>query len=165
MNVQSGDFSFDEFVPVEVMRLVVREDEGEQSLVFLRESHGETFFPLAIGFCEAAALERLLAEERGSAPTVRPLTHELLVRAIEGLRAHVERGIITRLQQETFFAQLVLRPPDASISDSPNKAPGERLEVYLDARPSDVICASLVARCPLYVHRALLERISGGDET
>ena len=137
----------DDLVPVSPIRVVIDESEDGQHLFFLREVHGDAVFPIAAGFCEVAALDRLLRERAGEAPSLRPLTHELLVEAIESLRGRVERAIITRLENETFFARIVVRREEADFE--------------LDARPSDAVCVALQAGAPLYVLRGLLDTISG----
>ncbi len=147
MSIKRERFSPDELVPVSIWRLVVSEEAGEQSVVILKEEHGETLLPIAVGFCEIAAIGQLVEEKMDGGVTLRPLTHELLVSTIESLRGRVERGIITRLDHNTFFACLSVR--------------SEAGELNLDARPSDVICVTLAAGCSLYVVRRLLEEISG----
>lgn len=147
MSIISDSFSMDDLVPVSVWRLVVSEEEGERSVVILKEEHGDALLPIAVGFCEVSAIGQLVDEKLDRGMTVRPLTHELLVNTIESLRGRVERGIITRLEQDTFYACLSVRSGAA--------------EVQLDARPSDVICATLAAGSSLYVLRQLLDAVSG----
>jgi bifunctional DNase/RNase len=137
----------DDLVPVAPIRVVIDESEDGQHLFFLRETNGDAVFPIAAGFCEAAALDRLLRECAGQAFPLRPLTHELLLNAIEALQGRVERAIITRLENETFFARIVVRREEADL--------------HLDARPSDAVCVALQAGAPLYVLRGLLDSISG----
>ena len=148
MPVKQEELQTDDLVPVSVWRLVVSEEGGEESLVILKEDHGEALLPIAIGFCEAAAIRQLVEEKLDRGMKLRPLTHELLVRAIESLRARVERGIITRLEHGTFYACLVLRSKE------------EEFEV--DARPSDVICSTLASGSLLYARRQLLEKVTDG---
>jgi bifunctional DNase/RNase len=137
----------DTLVPVHVCRTLIDAGEEGQHLFFLRETHGDVLFPIAAGFCEVAAIQQLLDERAGGALPPRPLTHELLVSAIESLRGRVERVIITRLEKMTFFASIVIRGGDR--------------EFLLDARPSDAVSVALAAGVPLYVTRDLLETISG----
>lgn len=146
MSFTGESFLADDLVPVSVWRLVVSEEGGEESVVILKEDHGETLLPIAVGFCEAAAIRQLVDEKLDRGMTLRPLTHELLVSTIEGLRARVERGIITRLDHGTFRACLAVQ--------------SEAGEFQLDARPSDVICSTLAAGCSLYVLRQLLDEVS-----
>ena len=146
--------------------MVLSEEHGESSVVVLREEHGERILPIAVGYCEAATIQRLLAERVDGRIALRPLTHELLIRAIGGLRGRIERGIITRLEQETFFAQLILRqdsPPGGTDEPPPSGRADDRSEIALDARPSDVICVCLAAGCRLYALRSLLEQVTDED--
>ncbi len=138
----AGALSPDDLVPVEVWRLAVSSREGEDSVVILKESHGESLLPIAVGYCEAMGIDRAVEGRTGRFP-LRPLTHELLVVLTGRLRARIERGIITRLDQGTFFAALVI-----------GHAGGEE---HVDARPSDVIAATLESGSVLYAARSLLE--------
>ena len=137
----------DTLVPVHVCRTLIDASEEGQQLFFLRETHGEAVFPIAAGLCEVAAIQQLIDERGGGDLPLRPLTHELLVSAIESLRGRVERVIITRLEKVTFFASIVIRGGDR--------------EFLLDARPSDAVSVALAAGVPIYVARDLLETISG----
>lgn len=148
MPANQEDLQVDDLVPVSVWRLAVSEEGGEESLVILKEEHGEALLPIALGFCEAASIRQLMQEKFDRGMTLRPLTHELLVSAIESLRARVERGIITRLEHGTFYACLTLR--------------GEGEEYQVDARPSDVICATLASGSSLYARRQLLDKVTDG---
>src|SRR5207249_2386694 len=64
---------------------LILEHKSQQNIVVLREVDGERILPIWIGPGEAQAIRRILAEE----PFPRPLTHDLLVLAIEGLKAKV----------------------------------------------------------------------------
>lgn len=89
--------------------------------------------PIWIGHPEATAI--LLALEGEEFP--RPLTHDLLNNVIDALGATVMRVAVTRLEEGTYYAEIVL---DA----------GAR-EVVLDARPSDSIALAVRCGCPIYV--------------
>src|SRR4029079_17215115 len=73
----------------------------------------------------------------------RPLTHDLVKRILDGTGAVLRRVRITALQEQTFFATLVL------------ESNGRDLEI--DSRPSDAIALALRAHCPILVSRALVE--------
>ena len=147
MSDEEQNFPVDDLVPVSVWRIVQSDVAGEKSVVILREDHGEGLLPIAVGSCEAAALEQLLDEKHSGKLAARPLTHELMGNASEALGGRLERGVLTRLVHETFFAQVVMRR-------------GEE-DLRLDARPSDVISLTLVAGSPLYVLRELLDAVCG----
>ena len=141
------EISLDDLVPMSVWRIAQMPAGGEKSVVILREEHGEGLLPIAIGLCEAAALEKLLEAKATGRLSVRPFTHELLTTVIERLDGNVERGIVTRLEHETFFACLVIRRGDE--------------EWRVDARPSDVVSAVLASGASLYASRGLIEQVSG----
>ncbi len=80
----------------------------------------------------------------------RPLTHDLFVLAMEAFGAKISRVIIIRMDQEIYYARLILEAENEIM---------ERKIVELDARPSD--CLALAVRCnaPVYVVRELWERL------
>lgn len=94
---------------------------------------GHRILPIWIGHMEATAI--LLALQGVEPP--RPLTHDLLKSAIEATGTDVERVEVTKLEEGTFYAALVLRR-------------GER-EVRVDARPSDSIALAVRCGCPILV--------------
>lgn len=89
--------------------------------------------PIWIGHPEATSI--LMALQGIETP--RPMTHDLLRDVIDALGYSVERVEITKLEEGTFFANLVLSSED--------------LEVAIDARPSDSIALSVRVGCPIYV--------------
>lgn len=102
-------------------------------------SEGRTVLPIWIGYNEASAI---LLELRDIEPP-RPLTHDLLEDVIGALGYLVQRVEITRLEEGTFFAALVLR--------------GEEHTIAVDARPSDSIALAVRAGCPIFVAEEVLE--------
>jgi bifunctional DNase/RNase len=89
--------------------------------------------PIWIGPAEATAI--LLAIQGVEPP--RPMTHDLMKAAIEAADFLVSRVEITRLEDGTFYAALVLR--------------GEEREIAIDARPSDSVALAVRFGCPIYV--------------
>ena len=118
---------------------LILEPKTQQNIVVLRETDGERILPIWIGPGEAQAIRRILSEE----PFPRPLTHDLLVLIVEGLRAKVTRVVIADLRENTFYAT-VLVERDADV-------------LSIDARPSDSIAVALRARAPIYVNEKLLQ--------
>lgn len=100
-------------------------------------------FPIVIGSTEAAATHRYLHEET----TPRPLTHDLLLSAIEVLGGRILRGVVTKLEDCVFYGKLVLRQG--------------RSEKELDCRPSDMIALCTKAGAPIFVHAAVIEWCAG----
>lgn len=127
-------------VEVKVERLTL--DRATQSpVVVLREENGERALPIWIGAGEASAIHMQMAH----LSVGRPLTHDLLVSAIRGLGAVLHRVVITRVEHNTYFAQLELRV--------------ENRDVNLDARPSDSIAVALRTGSPIFAEEELLDMV------
>ena len=114
----------------------------------LDEVPGEgRLLPIWIGHPEATAI--LLALEGVETP--RPMTHDLLGSIIETLDTYVERIEITRVDEGTFYAAIVLR--------------GEEMRRVVDARPSDSIALAIRAGAPIFVADEVLESAGVPDES
>ena len=79
----------------------------------------------------------------------RPLTHDLLVGAIEAMGGELQDIVITELREHTYYARLRIRHE------------GELVEV--DARPSDAIAVAVTCDPPLpiYVSEDVLHDVMG----
>jgi bifunctional DNase/RNase len=93
----------------------------------------DRLLPIWIGQSEATAI--LMALHGAEMP--RPMTHDLLANVVASLGFVVERVEVTRLDEGTYYAAIVLR--------------GEERTLVIDARPSDGIALSVRASCPLFV--------------
>ncbi|HKJ01284.1 MAG TPA: bifunctional nuclease family protein [Longimicrobiales bacterium] len=109
-------------------------------MVILQEVDGSRVLPIWIGPGEASAIAMHMAEMEFT----RPLTHDLLVSVLKGLGGSVQKVIITRVENSTYFAELIV------------KRNGEVLA--LDARPSDSIALALRVDAKIFAADALLER-------
>jgi bifunctional DNase/RNase len=118
---------------------LILEHKTQQNIVVLREVDGERILPIWIGPGEAQAIRRMLSEE----PFPRPLTHDLLVLVVEGLKAKVTRVVISDLRENTFYATVFVQR-DADI-------------LSIDARPSDSIAVALRSQAPIFVNEKLLQ--------
>ena len=127
-------------VKMELARVLIRETQ-DSHVVELREIEGHRVFPIVIGLYEAAAIERRVM---GQKPP-RPQTHDLLASVIESLGAHLDRILITDLQDGTFFAQLVL------VRDEH--------EIVIDSRPSDALALGAALDTPIFVAEKVLDDI------
>ena len=88
-------------------------------VVILQESDGERVLPIWIGPGEASAIAMELAGMKFS----RPLTHDLFTSVLRGLGSELQRVLITKVVENTYHAELILKRNGDMIS--------------LDARPSD----------------------------
>lgn len=117
-------------IEVQLTRIIISE-VNENQAVFLKEVDGTRQFPIMIGFFEATAIDRRVK----SIERPRPLTHDLLVGAVNQLGGTLDSVIINDLKQNTYFATLRI------------EANGEMHEI--DARPSDAIAVAMSCDPPL----------------
>ena len=129
-------------VEMEINKIRIDERRGEQIIV-LKERGGNRMLPIIIGISEVTAIKMKVS---GVTPP-RPLTHDLLQATIEQLGAKVEKIIISKLEFNTFFAQLVLRTKDGGTT-------------AVDARPSDSIALALRADAPIFVAPQVLDQVA-----
>lgn len=114
----------------------------------LEEEPGEgCLLPIWIGHPEATAI--LLALEGVETP--RPMTHDLMLSLLGSLETLVERVEITRVDEGTFYAAIILR--------------GEERSRAVDARPSDSIALAIRAGAPIYVSDEVLDSAGVPDES
>jgi bifunctional DNase/RNase len=124
-----------EDVPVTVVRVAV--DENNLPLIVLEERNGPRWLPIWVGTAEAISIAGQI-EERVNP---RPNTHDLAGRLIQSLRGEVDRVVVTKIENGTYFATLSLR------------SNGEIIDV--DSRPSDAIAIALRSGAPIFVRAAL----------
>ncbi|MHC4960113.1 MAG: bifunctional nuclease family protein [Planctomycetota bacterium] len=130
----------DRMVECELARIIINENHSEQ-YIFLREKEGQRTFPIVIAIIEAMAIDRFVKGET----TMRPLTHDLLSNTIRALDANVTRVEVTKLENRTFYANLVL---------SRNGA-----EIEIDSRPSDAIAIAVAHSARIFVAENVLEEV------
>ena len=129
-------------VRMELSQIRIDEKRGEQVIV-LKEKNGKRLLPIVIGILEATAIKM---EISGYQPP-RPLTHDLLHHTIQELGATLAQIVVIKLEQNIFYAKLILETGDKRI-------------VEVDARPSDSIALAVRAKAPIYVSRMVLDQVS-----
>jgi uncharacterized protein len=107
-------------------------------VVILKEASGERMLPIWIGPGEASAI----AMELAGMKFTRPLTHDLAASLIRGLGGSLQRVNITRVQDNTYYAELVVHRGTEVFS--------------IDARPSDSIAIALRLQARLFTSDDLL---------
>ena len=122
-------------VAMELARIVISEVTSEQ-VIWLREIDGQRMFPILIGIFEATSIDRRV--KGFEAP--RPLTHDLLVNAVDALGGEFQDVVINELKEHTYYAQLRVRHE------------GELIEI--DSRPSDAIAVAVSCNPPLPIYVA-----------
>ena len=108
-------------------------------VVILQELEGDRVLPIWIGPGEASAIAMQLADMEFE----RPLTHDLLCSVLKGLGGALQKVIITKVEQSTYYAELIVRRNGEVFS--------------LDARPSDSIAVALRVQARIFADDELLE--------
>ena len=114
-------------------------------VVILQEKGGNRLLPIWIGQPEAESIVMQMKNMKRE----RPLTHDLCKRLILGLGGSLRRVEITRVQKNTYFAELhLVRGGDV---------------VQVDARPSDSIAIALRLSAPIFAPESLLTAVEQED--
>lgn len=108
-------------------------------LVLLNDAEQDYTLPIWIGHAEAQAIARALE----GIETERPLTHDLMLNAIDVFTQGVESIEIHSFENSTFYASLNLRDEEDNL-------------ITMDSRPSDAIAIALRAEARIYVKEELL---------
>src|SRR4051812_13546695 len=109
-------------------------------VVILKEKESERYLLIWIGPAEAEAIAMRL----GDVQPPRPQTHDLLVNIIESLDARVSHVLVNDLNNDTFYAKIVL------------ESNGRTVEI--DSRTSDAIALAVRTQVPIYAEESVLER-------
>lgn len=113
---------------------------SQHRIVVLREENGERYLPIWIGPFEADAITIQLQ----GIEVARPMTHDLLKQLIDTLDGEVVYVVISDLQNDTFYAKIVLN------------IHGDTIEV--DSRPSDAVALAVRVEAPIYVEDDVMDR-------
>ena len=116
-------------------------------IIILRDKDGQRVLPIWVGVFEANAI----ALQIENVTTPRPMTHDLLKSALQGLEAHVDKVLITDLKDNTFYALIYLSHQGRSLP--------------IDSRPSDAIALALRTGSPIFVNTDVLEKAKNTDMT
>lgn len=111
-------------------------------VVILQEQGGTRVLPIWIGPGEASSIAMELAGMNFS----RPLTHDLFASAITGLGGSLQRVLITKVVENTYYAEMIISRNGELFS--------------LDARPSDSIAMALRMEASIFTTDDLLEHTS-----
>ena len=112
-------------------------------IVILKEATGNAILPIWVGVSEANAI----ALEIEKVVTPRPMTHDLLKNVLIGLDSHVQKVVVTTIQDDTFYAVIWIDSDGRLIS--------------IDSRPSDALALALRIDCPILVEDDVLRSSKG----
>ena len=107
-------------------------------VVVLQERGGTRLLPIWIGQPEAESIVMHMHDVKRA----RPLTHDLVRSLIVGRGAQLRRVHISRVEKQTYYAELQLQRDDALV--------------HIDARPSDGIAIALRLGAPIFATESLL---------
>jgi len=116
-------------------------------IVILKDMEEERALPIWVGIFEANAI----AIKMEDIPVPRPMTHDLIKNILEKVQATVSRIVINDMEDNTFFAVILL-----SIDGN---------EVSIDSRPSDAIALALRVDAPIFVAKKVLDEARSIDLT
>lgn len=111
-----------------------------QRVVILKEKDAERYLPIWVGPSEADAIAVKLQD----VAVPRPLTHDLLTSVIDSLGGTISHVLVNDLQNDTFYAKIVVTVEDRNIE--------------VDSRPSDAIALAVRGQVPIYVEEAVLDK-------
>mgnify|MGYP003388971249 CR=1 FL=1 len=103
-------------------------------IVILKEKDAERFLPIWIGQPEAEAIALKLQD----------MTHDLLHHLIGDLGGVIDHIVVSGLDQETFFAKIMVTASEKTIA--------------VDSRPSDALALAVRAKVPIFVEDSVLDR-------
>jgi len=128
-------------IEMELNKIRIDENRGEQVIV-LKEKEGERILPIVIGIMEVTAIKMKIS----GVNTPRPMTHDLFCNAISQIGARIDSIVITKLENNTFFAKLVISVDSRTVE--------------IDARPSDSIAIAIRSKAKIFADEQVLERVS-----
>ncbi len=102
-------------------------------IILLKDASDRRALPIYIGQDQAKAIINALEKQ---APP-RPFTHDLIVNLLESCRVTIDRILINALQDNTFYAVIVIEQ-DGMFKE-------------IDARPSDAIALAVRSKAPIWV--------------
>ena len=127
-------------IEMELNKIVIDEKRHDQ-LIALKEKGGFRILPIVIGLNEASAIKLKIS---GFNPP-RPLTHDLIFSIIQDFGATVQKVIIDKLEEETFFAKIIIKTAEGKLRS-------------IDARPSDSIALAVRFHAPILVDDEIIKQ-------
>jgi bifunctional DNase/RNase len=127
-------------IELQLSRIMVDETRNEQVIVF-REKTGTRYLPVVIGMAEVNAIKLKLS---GVNPP-RPMTHDLLIQILAKLGVKLEKIIIDRLHDNTFYAKIYLTSAGKEA-------------IVIDARPSDSVALAVRTGAPIFADEEVVEK-------
>ncbi len=118
------------------------EETSETPILLLLDPSTQKVLPIWIGTIEAVSI----AYAQEGILHNRPQTHDLLLNIIEALDSSINEVNISNIEEDTYYADIILNSQNGLIS--------------LSARPSDAIALALRSNIPVTVNEKLFENNS-----
>jgi bifunctional DNase/RNase len=118
------------------------DEESQVPVLILKDQSEKAVLPIWIGAMEAMAISLALNDVK----LPRPMTHDLLLRMIESLDAHVVAIHVTSLSEGTYYAEI-----EVEVEGGIRR---------VDSRPSDAIALALRAKAPILVAESVLAQVA-----
>ncbi len=129
-----------DYVPVNVKGVYfVSTITGPQAVVFI-SADNDRVVPIYIGLAEAISIDVALRKET----TPRPMTHDLMKAIMDSFNIEVDRIIIDDLDEQVFYARLMLKDTTR--------------EIEVDARPSDCIALAVRSNASIFISPDVLDK-------
>lgn len=119
---------------------------NQDRITVLKEKNTERYLPIWMGVPETDSITIALQ----GVVLARPLTHDLLLSVLKALDINLESCEIINLQNDTFFANLVLEQ--------------NGVRKIVDCRPSDGIALAIRAKIPIFVNEDILTEVGISPE-
>ena len=113
---------------------------SQHRVIVLKDPKSDRYLPIWIGPCEADAITVTLQEQENP----RPLTHDLLKTLITQMGGELLHVVIHALQNDTFYAKLIVRQNSKQIE--------------IDSRSSDAIALAVRVHVPIFVEEVVLDQ-------
>ena len=110
-------------------------------VVILKEKEGDRYLPIWIGPHEAEAI----AVKLQNITVTRPMSHDLMGNIISTLGGKIIHILITDLENDTFYAQIVVQGSN-----------GEQISI--DSRPSDAIALAIRSKAQIFASESVLDK-------
>jgi bifunctional DNase/RNase len=114
--------------------------DGNPRVLILKEKTGARCLPIWIGPAEADAI----AVKMQGVELSRPLTHDFMCAAIDALGASVQSVIVNKLENDCFYAKIVLQ--------------SDRGQKEIDCRPSDALAVAMRRGVPIFADEKVLRK-------
>ena len=113
---------------------------SQHRVIVLKDPKSDRYLQIWIGPCEADAITVTLQEQENP----RPLTHDLLKTLITQMGGELLHVVIHALQNDTFYAKLIVRQNSKQIE--------------IDSRSSDAIALAVRVHVPIFVEEVVLDQ-------